>query len=224
MDVNLPRDKTTGKTRGFGFLMYEDQRSTVLAVDNLNGATILERTIRVDHVNQYKQPGEKDEKGEWKEPIEQSLNAKPEMMDGKLSRRPLGLMAHTETFFVEGYDSDGSTVSSLPSIDPEDPMRDYLLAKRKEESKEKKKKSKGKRKREDETPEERKARKARKREKKERERRSKLLEASESSDRRRRGDRDGGGERSPLRRRSRSPDRDYRSRRSRSRSPVGRRH
>ena len=33
MDVNLPRDKTTGKLRGFGFLMYEDQRSTVLAVN-----------------------------------------------------------------------------------------------------------------------------------------------------------------------------------------------
>ncbi|ETW84103.1 hypothetical protein HETIRDRAFT_28234, partial [Heterobasidion irregulare TC 32-1] len=56
MDVNLPRDKETGKTKGFGFLMYEDQRSTVLAVDNLNGATVLDRTLRVDHVKNYKQP------------------------------------------------------------------------------------------------------------------------------------------------------------------------
>jgi RNA-binding motif protein, X-linked 2 len=55
MDVNLPRDKITGKTKGFGFLMYEDQRSTVLAVDNLNGAKVLERTLRVDHVKNYKQ-------------------------------------------------------------------------------------------------------------------------------------------------------------------------
>ena len=31
------RDKKTGKTKGFCFLAYEDQRSTVLAVDNLNG-------------------------------------------------------------------------------------------------------------------------------------------------------------------------------------------
>ena len=46
-DINLPRDKVTGKTRGFGFVMYEDQRSTVLAVDNMNGASVLGRTIRV---------------------------------------------------------------------------------------------------------------------------------------------------------------------------------
>lgn len=82
MDVNLPRDKTTGKARGFGFLMYEDQRSTVLAVDNLNGAKVLDRTLRVDHVKDYKQPKAKGEDGEWVEPEEQSLNAKPEMIIG----------------------------------------------------------------------------------------------------------------------------------------------
>jgi RNA-binding motif X-linked protein 2 len=36
-DVNLVRDKVTGKSRGFAFIAYEDQRSTVLAVDNFNG-------------------------------------------------------------------------------------------------------------------------------------------------------------------------------------------
>ena len=82
MDVNLPRDKTTGKTKGFGFLMYEDQRSTILAVDNLNGAKVLERTLRVDHVKNYKQPKTKGEDGEWVEPEEQSLNAKPEITVG----------------------------------------------------------------------------------------------------------------------------------------------
>ena len=82
MDVNLPRDKATGKPRGFGFLMYEDQISTVLAVDNLNGAKVLERTLRVDHVKNYKQPKVKGEDGEWLEPEEQSLNAKPEMIIG----------------------------------------------------------------------------------------------------------------------------------------------
>ncbi|PCH40951.1 hypothetical protein WOLCODRAFT_70930 [Wolfiporia cocos MD-104 SS10] len=82
MDVNLPRDKNTGKTRGFGFLMYEDQRSTILAVDNLNGAKVLERTLRVDHVKNYKQPKVKKEDGEWQEREEQSLNAKPEVIIG----------------------------------------------------------------------------------------------------------------------------------------------
>lgn len=83
MDVNLPRDKTTGKTKGFAFLMYEDQRSTVLAVDNLNGANVLGKTLRVDHVKNYKQPKVKGEDGEWEEPEEQSLNAKPEAVMGE---------------------------------------------------------------------------------------------------------------------------------------------
>ena len=82
MDVNLPRDKNTGKTRGFAFLMYEDQRSTVLAVDNLNGATVRNRTLKVDHVKNYKQPKVKGEDGEFQEQDEQSLNAKPELTYG----------------------------------------------------------------------------------------------------------------------------------------------
>lgn len=82
MDVNLPRDKATGKQRGFGFLMYEDQRSTVLAVDNLNGAQVLGRTLRVDHVQNYKQPKLKGEDGELQESTEQSLNAKPLLVRG----------------------------------------------------------------------------------------------------------------------------------------------
>jgi hypothetical protein len=60
--------------------MYEDQRSTVLAVDNLNGANVLDRTLRVDHVKKYKQARVKGEDGEWKDREEQSLNAKPEMI------------------------------------------------------------------------------------------------------------------------------------------------
>ena len=47
VDVNMPRDKETHKPKGFAFVMYEDQRSTVLAVDNMNGAQVLGRTIRV---------------------------------------------------------------------------------------------------------------------------------------------------------------------------------
>ena len=84
MDLNLPRDKDTGKTKGFGFLMYEDQRSTVLAVDNLNGARVLEKTLRVDHVKSYKQPKVKNEDGEWVDPEEQSFNAKPQLIEGKV--------------------------------------------------------------------------------------------------------------------------------------------
>lgn len=79
----MPRDKETGKQKGFAFVMYEDQRSTVLAVDNLNGAKVLDRTIRVDHVKNYKQPKEKGEDGELHEREEQSLNAKPTLITGR---------------------------------------------------------------------------------------------------------------------------------------------
>ncbi|CAA2994938.1 zinc finger CCCH domain-containing 25 [Olea europaea subsp. europaea] len=73
VDVNLVRDKGTGKSKGFAFLAYEDQRSTNLAVDNLNGAQILGRTIRVDHVSNYKKKEEEDEETEQKKREERGI-------------------------------------------------------------------------------------------------------------------------------------------------------
>ncbi|KAL9713052.1 RNA-binding protein Cwf29 [Leucoagaricus gongylophorus] len=58
LDVNLPRDKETGKTKGFGFLI----------------------TLRVDHVKNYKQPKVQNEDGDWVDAQEQSLNAKPQLI------------------------------------------------------------------------------------------------------------------------------------------------
>lgn len=56
VDCRLARDRKTGKSLGFCFLAYEDQRSTVLAVDNLNGQNVCGREVMVDHVKQYKIP------------------------------------------------------------------------------------------------------------------------------------------------------------------------
>lgn len=168
MDVNLPRDKETGKTKGFGFLMYEDQRSTVLAVDNLNGAKVLDRTLRVDHVKNYKQPKVKGAEGEWEERDEQSLNAKPELIHGMVSI-DLSSASFTDANATTSTDevSSDESESSGPEIDPEDPMAAYLLEKRREEKAKKKgKKSKSKGKHKNETPEERKARKEKRRERK----------------------------------------------------------
>ena len=60
VDVNLPRDKDTGKPKGFAFIAYEDQRSTVLAVDNFNGAKVLGRTLRCDHCASFHEEQKKD--------------------------------------------------------------------------------------------------------------------------------------------------------------------
>lgn len=72
VDCNLIRDKDTGKSRGFAFIAYEDQRSTILAVDNLNGAEVCGRMIKVDHVDKYRAPKEYLQPEEEKE-AEQSL-------------------------------------------------------------------------------------------------------------------------------------------------------
>ncbi|KAM7360610.1 RNA-binding motif protein, X-linked 2 isoform 2-T2 [Cochliomyia hominivorax] len=64
VNINLVRDKNTGKSKGFCFICYADQRSTILAVDNFNGIKILGRTIRVDHVADYKPPKENNKTDE----------------------------------------------------------------------------------------------------------------------------------------------------------------
>lgn len=54
--INLVRDLSTGKSKGFAFICYEDQRSTILSVDNFNGMKLIGRLVRVDHVHTYKLP------------------------------------------------------------------------------------------------------------------------------------------------------------------------
>lgn len=56
--INLVRDKDTGKSRGFAFLKYEDQRSCDLAVDNLSGAGVMGRVVSVDHTRYKMKEGE----------------------------------------------------------------------------------------------------------------------------------------------------------------------
>merc|ERR1719175_495126 len=67
--VNLVRDLKTGKSRGFAFVCYQDQRSTILAVDNLNGMKLLGRLVRVDHVHTYKLPKDLEKMDEDKKKL-----------------------------------------------------------------------------------------------------------------------------------------------------------
>ena len=65
-DFNYPRDAKTGAPRGWCWCKYEDQRSSILAVDNGNGASVLGRTLRVDHCEKYKLPPEVRDREEKK--------------------------------------------------------------------------------------------------------------------------------------------------------------
>lgn len=56
VNINLVRDRKSAKSKGFCFICYEDQRSTILAVDNFNGIKIRGRTIQVNHVSNYRPP------------------------------------------------------------------------------------------------------------------------------------------------------------------------
>jgi RNA-binding motif X-linked protein 2 len=100
VDINMPRDRETHKAKGFSFLMYEDQRSTVLAVDNMNGARVLGRTVRVDHVRSYKHPDKTNAEGERVEAEEPTYNAMPPLIGGDGESSEAGLDSR------QGCDSD----------------------------------------------------------------------------------------------------------------------
>lgn len=59
--LNLIKDRETGKSRGFGYLKYEDYRSCVLAIDNLNGIPIRDKKIKVDHVYYQLKDGQNED-------------------------------------------------------------------------------------------------------------------------------------------------------------------
>ncbi|KAI8988389.1 hypothetical protein BDF20DRAFT_814428, partial [Mycotypha africana] len=81
--AELIRDGKDGKSKGFGFLQYEDQRSTILAVDNLNGATVLGRTIRVDHSHTGpKKRKRKDAASDDEDDEGPKMNVAPQMIEG----------------------------------------------------------------------------------------------------------------------------------------------
>ncbi|SMN17719.1 similar to Saccharomyces cerevisiae YIR005W IST3 Component of the U2 snRNP, required for the first catalytic step of splicing and for spliceosomal assembly [Maudiozyma saulgeensis] len=70
VDIFLVRDRQTGDSKGFAYLKYEDQRSSVLAVDNLNGAKIGGRTIQVDHT--FFEP--RDDMNDYREAVKEELD------------------------------------------------------------------------------------------------------------------------------------------------------
>ncbi|KAH0562782.1 hypothetical protein GP486_002576 [Trichoglossum hirsutum] len=130
--VSLVRDKETGKSRGFAFLKYEDQRSTDLAVDNLGGATIMGRMLRVDHTRYKRRDGEE---------IEDNVNALDDGLekrgeesgdgDRKDKRRKRGKDRYEDE--VPMTKEERELAELIRNHDDDDPMKDYLIRGKKEE-------------------------------------------------------------------------------------------
>lgn len=118
MDINLMKNKNKEdkiESRGFCFLAYKDQRSCVLAVDNFNGVTILNRSLNVDHVRDYKPKAIVDKDGN------ETVNYEPNCAPKPILRK---VIAKKDKKIEETF-----------GIDPEDPMASYMIKKLKKKSK-----------------------------------------------------------------------------------------
>lgn len=129
--INMVRDKETGKSKGFAFLKYEDQRSCDLAVDNLGGAEVLGRMLRVDHTRHKKRDDEDEETYRIdKAEVEPDSGGKrasdtdesDEERKRRIQRRPL-LKEEREL----------EELLQIKDGEEEDPMREYLIREKREE-------------------------------------------------------------------------------------------
>ena len=110
--INLIRDKESGKSKGFAFLKYEDQRSTDLAVDNLGGASVMGRVLKVDHTRYKRKDGEEEEERE--RGLQGGPAGKQSEEESEQERRP---MAREELELQK----------LLRDHDDDDPMKEYLV-------------------------------------------------------------------------------------------------
>lgn len=126
--VKLARDKETGKSRGFAWIKYEDQRSCDLAVDNLGGSSIMDRIIRVDHAR-YKPKDDEDMRDNTMG--EPGLDQGNESDEGRRKRR--------KTDSDSDSDEDRPLLPEeielgrlMEKLDEDDPMRDSMIKRQQE--------------------------------------------------------------------------------------------
>lgn len=133
--VNLVRDKDTGKSKGFAFLKYEDQRSTDLAVDNLGGATVMGRVLRVDHTR-YKrkeEEGEEDNVARIMGPAAGGADEDTDAERRRKSRRRDADESDVEERPRPMLKEERELAELMRDHDDEDPMKEYLIQEKKEE-------------------------------------------------------------------------------------------
>jgi RNA-binding motif X-linked protein 2 len=117
--INLVRDKESGKSRGFAFLKYEDQRSTDLAVDNLGGASIMGKLLKVDHTRYKRRDGEEEEDEEREKGLQGDVVAS-EGEESEKEQRPM-------------LQEEIELQKLLRDHDEDDPMKEYLVQEKREE-------------------------------------------------------------------------------------------
>lgn len=123
--INLVRDKDTGKSRGFCFLKYEDQRSCDLAVDNLSGAGVMGRVLSVDHTRYKKKEGEVEGLGELEEP--------EDVDEGRRKRRRTESPSEESEEERPMIKEEIELAKLMKDMDDDDPMKAYLVKEKKEE-------------------------------------------------------------------------------------------
>lgn len=125
--VKLARDKETGKSRGFAWIKYEDQRSCDLAVDNLGGATIMDRVIRVDHAR-YKPRDDEDMRDNTMGDVD--MDAGNDSDGGRRKRRR---SEETESEDERPMLPEEIELERLTDkLDIDDPMRDSMIKQQQE--------------------------------------------------------------------------------------------
>ncbi|KAI9814544.1 MAG: hypothetical protein M1832_005724 [Thelocarpon impressellum] len=116
--ISMPRDKETGKSRGFAFVKYEDQRSTDLAVDNLGGATVMGRTLKIDHTR-YKRKEEDGDGDNLVGVIERPGDAFEDSASEE-KRRPM-------------LKEELELAALMRDHDDDDPMKEYIVSEKRAE-------------------------------------------------------------------------------------------
>ncbi|KAG9521099.1 RNA-binding domain-containing protein, partial [Aureobasidium melanogenum] len=117
--IRLMRDKETGKSRGFCWLKYEDQRSCDLAVDNLGGATVMGKMLAVDHTR-YKKRDDEDEDEGYVGQDKQIAGADDQESEPEEERRPL-------------INEEIELAKLMRDMEDDDPMKAYMIEQKKEE-------------------------------------------------------------------------------------------
>ncbi|KAF1985497.1 hypothetical protein K402DRAFT_394833 [Aulographum hederae CBS 113979] len=118
--IKLARDKETGKSRGFGWLKYEDQRSCDLAVDNLGGAKIMDRLLRVDHARYKPMKDENMEDGSIGIDGDMGAQASMDVEESEEESRPL-------------LPEERELMKMIAEQDPDDPMGDFMVNQKRKE-------------------------------------------------------------------------------------------